>query len=232
LKPVVTPVEDQLRIGASPGVADLVISYDPVAGLTVSLQPKDDEEGSSPVLIVSTPATQPITQAAQVTGEGTSGSAAEGSVVRLTRLVPVPVVSVRPQVTAWLLQSGSLLSELVGTDIELEPGKDTAGEFAAGIIGREVATGRPVIIENQHGPADHEHLGQILARAATSKATTVIWVAEEFGESHRAALDWLNAHTDRTMRFFGLRLTAVTLEGAPAGLVAPHLELVVRPGSG
>ena len=56
-----------------------------------------------------------------------------------------------------------------------------------------------------------------------------MWIAEQFRDEHRAALEWLNAHTDTSIRFFGVRLAAVTLKGAPAGLIAPSLELVVTP---
>lgn len=279
-EPVVTPVEDQLRIGVSQGAADLVISHDPFMGLRMLLQPRADEGRSSPVLIwdesaahlletatmpkvgtdpsesfvpiegvtpaaseglselpaadhvAGTPARQSPGQGAGLTVGGVEGSTAEMPVVTLTRLVPVPVASVRSHVASWLLQNGALLSKLVGIDIELESREDTAGKFAIDIIGREVATGSPMIIEAQHGPADYQHLGQILTYASDFNATTVIWVAEEFGEKHRAALDWLNAHTDQTVRFFGVRLAVLTLEAAPAGLIAPHLELVVRPNKG
>jgi hypothetical protein len=158
---------------------------------------------------------------------------AEPPLVNLTRLKPVLVATVWPteaqHFTPWLLENGDLLSEVLGMDIELESREYKVGKFSLDIIGREVATGSPVIIENQYGPTDHSHLGQILTYAGGTKPTTVIWVAEEFREEHRAALEWLNTHTDPTVRFFGVRLAAVTLDGAPSGLIAPFLELVVKP---
>jgi hypothetical protein len=160
-------------------------------------------------------------------------SAAQPPLINLTRLQPVVVTSVWPteaqHFTPWLLQNAELLSELFGVDIELESREYKVGKFSLDIIGRDVATGAPVIIENQYGPTDHGHLGQILTYAGGTKPSTILWVAEQFREEHRAALDWLNAHTDPTIRFFGVRLAAVTLRGAPAGLVAPFLELVVKP---
>ena len=159
--------------------------------------------------------------------------AAEPPLVKLTRLKPVLVATVWPteahHFTPWLLENGDLLSEVLGMDIELESREYKVGKFSLDIIGREVATGSPVIIENQYGPTDHSHLGQILTYAGGTKPTTVVWVAEEFREEHRAALEWLNTHTDPTVRFFGVRLAAVTLDGAPSGLIAPFLELVVKP---
>ena len=159
--------------------------------------------------------------------------AAEPPLVNLTRLKPVLVATVWPteahHFTPWLLENGDLLSEVLGMDIELDSREYKVGKFSLDIIGREVATGSPVIIENQYGPTDHSHLGQILTYAGGTKPATVVWVAEEFREEHRAALEWLNTHTDPTVRFFGVRLAAVTLDGAPSGLIAPFLELVVKP---
>jgi hypothetical protein len=158
---------------------------------------------------------------------------AEPPLVNLTRLTPVSVTSVWPtephHFTPWLLQNGELLSEALGLDVELESREHRVGKFALDIFGREVSTGSPVIIENQYGATDHIHLGQILTYAGGTKPTTIVWIAEQFREEHRAALEWLNEHTDPAIRFFGVRLTAVTLQGAPSGLIAPLLEVVVKP---
>jgi hypothetical protein len=160
-------------------------------------------------------------------------STAEPPLISLTRLQPVVVTSVWPtearHFTPWLLENAELLSEVLGMDVELESREYKVGKFSLDIIGRELETGAPVIIENQYGWTNHGHLGQILTYAGGTKPSTIVWVAEQFREEHRAALDWLNAHTDPAIRFFGVRLAAVTLKGAPAGLVAPFLELVVKP---
>jgi len=145
----------------------------------------------------------------------------------------VPVTKVWPteprHFTPWLLENGQLLSDLLGIDVELEQREYRVGKFSLDIIGREVSTGAPVIIENQYGATDHVHLGQILTYAGGTKPATVVWVAEQFRDEHRAALEWLNANTVAGIRFFGIKAAAVTLEGAPTGLVAPDFELVVKP---
>ena len=164
---------------------------------------------------------------------GVSLSAAQAPLVTLTELIQVPVTSVWPteahHFTPWLLRSSELLSKLLNIDVELESREYKVGNFWLDIIGQEVATGGVVIIENQFGATDHGHLGQILTYAGGTKPTVVVWVAETFREEHRAALEWLNSHTDPAIRFFGVKLAAVTLAGAPAGLIAPALELVVKP---
>jgi hypothetical protein len=108
--------------------------------------------------------------------------------VTLTRLQPVSITSVWPtephHFTPWLLQSSELLSQVLGIDVELESREYAVGKFSLDIIGREVATGDPVIIENQYGTTDHGHLGQILTYAGGTKPSTIVWVAEEFREEH------------------------------------------------
>src|SRR4051794_1049367 len=152
-------------------------------------------------------------------------SVAEPLPVSLTRLKSVAVTAVWPteayHFTPWLLANSKLLSEVLGLDVELDSREYRVGKFSLDIIGREVSSGTPVIIENQYGATDHSHLGQILTYAGGTKPTTIIWIAEQFRDEHRAALDWLNTHTDPGIRFFGVRLGAVTLDGAPAGLIAP-----------
>ena len=160
-------------------------------------------------------------------------SSARPPLVSLTRLQSISITGVWPtephHFTPWLLANSELLSEVLGMDVQLEFREHKVGKFSLDIIGREVATGEPVIIENQFGPTDHQHLGQILTYAGGTKPTTIVWIAEQFREEHRAALDWLNAHTDQAVRFFGVQLGCVTLVGAPPGLIAPMLELAVKP---
>jgi hypothetical protein len=55
-----------------------------------------------------------------------------------------------------------------------------------------------VIVENQLEQSDHSHLGQIPTYVAGTDPTTIVWITTGFRAEHRAALDWLNEHTDQT----------------------------------
>ena len=53
-----------------------------------------------------------------------------------------------------------------------------------------------------------------------------MWIATEFREEHRQALDWLNTHTGGNVRFFGIELRMVRIgTSAPA----PLLDVVAEP---
>ncbi len=88
-----------------------------------------------------------------------------------------------------------------------------------------------VVIENQFGKTDHDHLGKLMTYAAGvgndgMGARTMVWVAEIFTEPHRAALDWLNKCTVPEIRFFGAELELWRIADSP---YAPKFNLVSKP---
>lgn len=151
---------------------------------------------------------------------------------RLSRLLPVALTRVWPteprDFTPWLLDNAALLGEALGIDLELEAREHRVGRYYLDLLGRDVETGHPVIVENQYGTTDHNHLGQLLTYAGGTDPTTVVWIAERFSDEHRAALGWLNRRTTTDVRFFGVEVRAITLEGADH-LVAPMFDVVVEP---
>jgi hypothetical protein len=73
---------------------------------------------------------------------------------------------------------------------------------------------------------DHTHLGQLLTYAAGLNAVTIVWIAREFTEEHRATLDWLNEITDDRFNFFGLEIELWRIGDSP---VAPKFNVVCKP---
>ena len=110
--------------------------------------------------------------------------------------------------TPWLARDENMarLSEAIGMDLQIERTEVPVGPYYADILAKD-ASGGYVVIENQFGKTNHDHLRKLITYGATLGAMAVVWVAEQFTDEHKKALDWLN---DRTTD--GLSLYAVQLE--------------------
>jgi hypothetical protein len=128
--------------------------------------------------------------------------------------------------TPWLLEHADHLSEVLGIDIELNAAEHPVGNFALDLLGRDLTNGCVLIVENQLTATDHGHLGQLLTYAAGTDAGTIIWMAPEFREEHRQAIDWLNQATGEEARFFGIEIGAVRIGDS---LPAPLFKLKAQP---
>jgi hypothetical protein len=136
--------------------------------------------------------------------------------------------------TPWLARPENLsqLSDAIGLGIdglEFEKLEENVGDFFADIIARDTLGGEGgrVLIENQFGRTDHDHLGKILTYASgLQDVRTIIWIAETFREEHRAALDWLNRQTKTGIAFFAIE---IELWRIGESLPAPRFSVVVRP---
>ena len=130
--------------------------------------------------------------------------------------------------TPWLAREENLaeLAKTINMDLELEAQEKDVGPFRADILCRNSDDGSWVLIENQLARTDHIHLGQLLTYAAGLNAVTIVWVAAEFTDEHRATLDWLNDITDENFRFFGLE---VELWRIGDSLAAPKFNIVSKP---
>lgn len=132
--------------------------------------------------------------------------------------------------TPWLASEAGLklLSDTLGIELEVESIEKPVGPFRADILARRTDTPEEhwVLVENQLESTDHRHLGQLLTYAAGLHTATIIWVAQNFTEEHRAALDWLNEITSEKFAFYGLEIEAWRIGDSPA---AAKLNLIARP---
>jgi hypothetical protein len=128
--------------------------------------------------------------------------------------------------TPWLLQNVDVLSDLLGMELELQVAEHPVGGFSLDLLGRDLSTDGVVIVENQLEQSDHSHLGQILTYAAGTDPATIVWITTGFRPEHRAALDWLNEHTDPNTRFFGVEIEVVRIGDSDP---APNFKLVAEP---
>jgi hypothetical protein len=108
--------------------------------------------------------------------------------------------------TPWLAEHIDELSKAVGIELEVENTEVACGPYSADILAKDTGTGKFVVIENQLEKTNHDHLGKAITYASVLDASTVIWIATDFTEEHKKALDWLNDHTNDEISFYGVQL--------------------------
>ena len=122
---------------------------------------------------------------------------------------------------AWLAQGDNLavLSDTLGMELELEGTEVPVGPFKADIVARDLSSDSRVVIENQLEKTNHDHLGKIISYASGLTATVMIWIAREFTEEHRRALDFLNEQAAPNLRCYGIEMQLWKIgESEPAPL--------------
>ena len=82
--------------------------------------------------------------------------------------------------TPWLASEDNIarLADAIGLELQVEGVEVPVGPFSADILAKD-AFDNFVIIENQFGKTDHDHLGKLLTYAATLGASAVVWIAEK-----------------------------------------------------
>ena len=106
--------------------------------------------------------------------------------------------------TPWLAANIGELGEALGMDLELQQTEAAVGGYFLDVLATDLNQNRPVIIENQLEPTNHDHLGKLLTYAAGYDANVVVWLTREFRDEHRQTLDWLNQRTREDTQFFGV----------------------------
>lgn len=141
--------------------------------------------------------------------------------------------------TPWVIDNLDLLAAQLGISLEFVEREVPLGTFRADILATDGA-GRRIIIENQFGPTDHLHFGQIVLYACEASADVVIWLAAggSWGvpypvrPEHRRALAILNERFAGHTSFFGVEVEIRSDPrpmGQPFGPLLPRVTVVVRP---
>ena len=128
--------------------------------------------------------------------------------------------------TPWVAENVDLLADAVGLDITVDETESSVGDFNVDIYASETGTDRKIIIENQLEDTDHDHLGKLITYASGKGADVVIWVVKHVPEEHKAAVEWLNNHTDDKIGFF---LCEIKLFQIGDSQIAPAFTVVERP---
>jgi hypothetical protein len=130
--------------------------------------------------------------------------------------------------TPWMAQADNLalLGDAINIGLELQGTETSVGPFSADVVCKNTADDSIVLIENQLEKTDHRHLGQILTYAAGVGAKTVVWVAKEFTEQHRAAIDWINRITNDDFEAYGVAVELWQINDSPP---APRFHVIAKP---
>ena len=131
--------------------------------------------------------------------------------------------------TPWLAREDNLrlLGNTIGfDDLELVAREKKVGLLSADLVCRIKDTSEKVVIENQFEKADHQHLGKLLTYSAEINPVAMVWIAEQFDDQRRAALDWLNNITASGFSFFGVEVEAATIDGSRP---AVEFKIVAKP---
>ena len=129
--------------------------------------------------------------------------------------------------TRWLAENIERLGEALGIEIEDARPEETVGDFASDIVAREMHTGEPIVIENQYGRTNHDHLGKLLTYSSGKQAGFSLWLAEAFRPEHRSVLEWLNESGPKDAKFFAIRPRVVSVSGSEER--GFEFEIVVEP---
>ncbi len=135
--------------------------------------------------------------------------------------------------TPWLAENLDLLADVLGLeDLDLEATESSIDEFRLDVL----ATGTDgagdqlaVVIENQYGRTDHDHLGKLITYAARAEAEADrvlgVWIVERAHPAHLAAVEFLNRVSSTTV---GWVLVAPRFAPAPQGYYV-HFDLLAEP---
>jgi Domain of unknown function (DUF4268) len=164
-----------------------------------------------------------------------------GAVLTLGKLEKVAVRDAWPDearnFTPWLATEGlNLLAVELGVRLQVLKCEHPVGRYSLDILATQLSEdGTPndhlIVIENQFGATNHDHLGKLLTYAAGvgnefQGAKTVIWIAEDLREEHQRALQWLNEVSKSDVRFYGVQLELYKIGNSEP---APSLNVIVRP---
>jgi len=98
------------------------------------------------------------------------------------------------------------ISEITGYDLEVTDTELFVGDFRADIVCKDANTGDIIVIENQLGRSDHDHIGKSFTYLANLGAKAIVWICENARPEHVKAVEWFNENTPDDVNFFMLEL--------------------------
>lgn len=129
----------------------------------------------------------------------------------LIKINPVKIWGDERKFSSWLIDHFNVLSDEIHIDVEELEAEVSVGPFKCDISGVDRETQKPVVVENQYGMSNHDHLGKLLTYAAGREAGVIVWIAEDFRDEHLSVLNWLNSEMDN-LAIFGVKLEVIKID--------------------
>ncbi|MCW5939221.1 MAG: DUF4268 domain-containing protein [Fimbriimonadaceae bacterium] len=149
------------------------------------------------------------------------------------RIKRVPLREVWPHeafdFTTYIQENLDLINEVTNLNLVGAEREQAAGAFWVDLLAED-EDGGTVVIENQLGRSDHDHLGKLLTYLAAFGAKAAVWIVGDARPEHVQAIAWLGESTAGD--FYLIKAEAVRVisemsESAPA----PMLTLLVGPSA-
>jgi len=126
--------------------------------------------------------------------------------------------------TRWLYDNLDVLGEAIGIELSGTRREAPTGTFNLDVLAED-PSGKIVVIENQFGNSDHDHLGKVLTYLASFDAAAAVWIVEHARAEHIAAVSWLN-ESAASAEFFLVQIEVIRFAGSPP---APRFTVIVQP---
>lgn len=123
--------------------------------------------------------------------------------------------------TPWLEKNLDLLSQAVGFQITRPETEMQLDNFRVDIVACAGDNNTDkIVIENQFGASNHDHLGKLLAYVSTVEAKAAVWICEEARVEHINAIRMLNelSYSTKKCGFFLVVAKAFCIDGSNAAV--------------
>ena len=129
--------------------------------------------------------------------------------------------------TEWLSEDRNLalLGDAINIDLNSPEIEQAAGSFSIDILAKD-DNDNLVVIENQLGKTDHDHLGKLITYSSVREANNIVWITPQARDEHKQAVEWLNQRTDSKANFF---LIIIELWKIGESQPAPKFNVIVAP---
>lgn len=125
--------------------------------------------------------------------------------------------------TPWLCRNIDKLSKEIGVNIFNPLNEVSTENFYVDIVAQTGTKNQKVIIENQYGASNHDHLGKLISYTASFRTKYAIWIVEKARIEHIKAIKELNKLSELSGKedatgFFLIELSVWKIGNSDPGL--------------